>query len=508
MRCLLPLVALLLLPEAGLSIDLNPGSTWATVIDANQDAGEVFIIKAGTHTGQQAPLRHLQKLLGEGGVTVNGNGVATLGLQNNQPNGIEVGGLDPQDPPDIHSYAPGNQQAVITAINGGSGWGGDDWLLHDMILRDSADSVDPTLGWGVDMGDNTTLLRLDISGMGKAGVNWSGPNGQFTQGSSTENSFRSVLTGGGLIDDCDIHNNAPNGGNDSGGISKIVHGAKGRVVRNSRFWGNRRANIWCDFLGSHPSFDQMGVLGRWSKGWLEIVQTDLFEVGAGTLAEALFLEVTSGVHLHHSRIYSNNSVGGSGLDGAHVIAHNAGFNTIEDCIFWDSRTRACGVHQSNRYGGGKLITCEGNIFRRNTIIATNTGQVWLAGISSVGTGSPNFQLLEAGGGGTFNAYTQGNNIYEDNKYLVLDTLDTNTSGVLFNRADNGSALDFAGWQAEGFDVGGSYTVLSAGQLPSEVPPMPALPTLASRRVNRGAAPVYRAAARVYRVVGRRGTDGR
>lgn len=464
-----------------MSIDLNTGTTWQTTIDANQEADEIFIGKSGTHNQQTANLRPGQKLLMEDGCVVNGQfAVSTFFNANaNNAHGAEIGALTVggPDPPQIHSYAPGSQQSVISLINATVAVR--DILLHGFILRDSWGAADNTLGHGIAMGENTYLLRLDISGMGKSGVNWSGGN----SASGTNPLWVNFNTGGGTIDDCDIHHNAPNGGSDAGGISKIVHGAKGRVLKNSRLYGNHRANIWADFLGWNNTGIGLGQFGQWTTGWLEIVNCDLFQVDpTATLAECVFLEVTSGVHMHHNRIYLNQSTGGTGLDGAHIIAHNGAFNTIEDNIIFDNGTRSFGCAQSARYpGNGQLHTVEGNAFRRNKVYLTDTAVVFITGLSCTGTGSPNFQLLQGGGGGTFNPFTDGvPNVWEDQEYYVLDTLHNSVSGELFNLRDNGGNFTFAGWQAQGFDAGSIYQVLTAGELPTEVPPLSSVGSVTRR----------------------------
>lgn len=442
--------------------DINPGNNWATIINAHTGSTEIFLVKAGTHTGQTAPLRAGQKLLFEGGVTVNGNfAQASLfnGMTNNA-HGAEVGGLDSDNPPDIHSYAPGFQTGVIKLRNKEVSTVRDAYI-HDLTLRDSFSGASNEDGWAVDMGERTILRRCDISGMGQAGVAWSGK----------ESAFQNPATAGGEIDDCDIHENG-NPGNDAGGISKMSGGpgSRGRVLKNSRLWGNRRANVWCDFLGRDNSGGSDGQHGQWiTSGVLEVFGCDLFEVGEGTLAEALFLEVSGGVFFHHNRVHTNQSNGGSGMDGAQVICHNAAYNIIEDNIIYDCGVNSFGIQQSARYdGSGRLVTCEGNAFRRNKVYVIDTGVNRITGLGQVGAGPP-YQLLQGGGGGTWDAYTQGNNVWEDNQYFVLDTRHNQLGGDLFLISAHGGSMTFAEWQAVGYDVGGTYQVLPLSQLPSEVP---------------------------------------
>lgn len=492
-----------------MAVDLNPGTaSWQPTIDANQDADEVFIGKAGNNFQQTADLRPGQKLLTEGGCDLDGrtsgglNPIPTFAnLLTNTAHGAEIGGLDPDNPPDVHNYAPGNQIAVVRLISASIAIR--DVYCHDMILRDSFSGVSDELGWGVDMGEKTTLRRMEIAGMGKAGVNWSGPNGGLTTDPAIGNVFQNAETAGGLIDDSDIHNNGRSGP-DCGGISKIVHGGKGRVIRNTRFWDNRRSHVWCDFLGNVSAANGIGVQGTWSRGWLTIEGCDFFDLGlgiggsGGSLAEAIFLEVTSGVTVRFNRFRNNHSAGGGGLDGAQVVVHNGAFNTIEFNVFYDNGTRVMGCNQSARYrGDGKLTTVEGNVFRGNTIIVTADNVVFLTGLSQIN--GPPFDLVQGSGAGDWDALADGGNDWQEQDYQVLDTATPDF------RLEPGTpeSIDFAAWQAAGFDPapGGQYSTFTA----ANTPPLPPIPSLAgagrSVTARRHGRRSFRS--RAYRTSGRR-----
>lgn len=447
-----------------MSVNLPPGSTWSTTINANQGVGETFIAKAGTHNQQIAPLRHGQKLLFEGGVTVDGQNVTPyLGLHVNRPHGISVLALDLANRPVIKNYATPGQDACIWGQLDGQ-WNGRDWVVDGLIIQDIG--AGPGLGIGVRMGLSMLLKRCDISGCGKSGIGFSG---KLVAGEPA--SYNEL---GGTIDDCDIHHNAPNGGSDTGGISKVSGPIKNKVVKNSRFWQNWRANIWADFGGTVGVGEGVGVhQNKIPSGVLRIENCDIWEV-ASTVAhkESVFFEVASGMHLYRSRIYNSGPGSGSGLDGSQVICHNAAFCLIEECVIYNCFVNATGVAQSNRYAGTRLTVTEGNVFRGNHIYAISSDTSRMTGVSAVGgLGGGNYNLFNDGTPGTWNLFTQGNNQWFENHYYVLDTL----PAARFYWNDGGvNPKTFAQWQALGHDVGATYETFEAAATPP-LPPIPFAP---------------------------------
>ena len=197
-------------PNPDVDVVVNPGQSIQNAVNANP-AGTVFLLKSGTHSGQQVQPKNGQTFLGEAGTVLDGNGKAYA--FSSGADDVTIRNLTVTD------YAPPNQFGAIEPA-----WKeGHRWLIEDVEV-----SYSRHVGIKI-AGDGMVIRRVYAHHNGQYGI--AGPN-----------------TSNWLIEDSEISYNNTGGFdplNDAGGTKFLT--SEGAVFRNNHVHHNYGIGIWFDY---------------------------------------------------------------------------------------------------------------------------------------------------------------------------------------------------------------------------------------------------------------------
>lgn len=189
-------------------VEIAPGQSIQSAVNAHQP-GTVFILKAGTHTGQQVSPKDDQAFHCEAGATLEGNGAAfAFGSYGNPGQRVTVKGCE------ITGY--GGTEDYHGAIQGDNAV---DWLIEQNRIHGNDEA-------GVRLGDGMRVIGNTIHHNGENGIG----------------GYRSDDV---LIEDNELYANGATGTGGNRGAVKIVD-TRGPVMRGNNVHDNFGRGLWLD----------------------------------------------------------------------------------------------------------------------------------------------------------------------------------------------------------------------------------------------------------------------